>query len=365
MLALLLTASVLVSIAIALLQSAAFAAPGETSGDHTLNQNVDYLAPEIAARLDLDFPVLVPSYVPGPFGGEPAVDAGDGYYSLYWMNTGGAPTLLQITGSVGGSLPAGSLNDLNNQLSVNATVQGQEAIQDLTPNYDAVYWVANGVLYKVESQNMPMGSLSLATSLIPFVAPQAQEPDVQAPVEELRPDAGGGILETPTDVPGLPDEATDPGVDGGEEPVATSEATDGPAEVTEAEPDLTVEENAEPTAEPVQPLEPTVEPTAESQEGPTPEPTVERTAEPVQSQEGETLEPTVVSTADPGQLREGLTPEPTDAPAEADSSTDASEGTSTAGSNAGSDGTGGAPLPVFGGDGTGGTRDLVVPESNE
>ncbi|MDQ3542176.1 MAG: hypothetical protein M3440_15975, partial [Chloroflexota bacterium] len=202
----------------ALLAPAALAAPGKTSSDHALNQNVDYLAQDSAAELDLDFPVLVPPYVPGPFGGEPSVGAGGGSYSLYWMNTGGAPTFLLVSGVVGGALPAGSPADLNNELSVNATVQGNAAINDVTDTYDAVWWIAGGVLYSVESRNMPMGSLSLASSLIPFVAPQAQEPDVQAPVEELPPDAGGGILETPTDVPDLPDEATDPGVDGGEEP---------------------------------------------------------------------------------------------------------------------------------------------------
>lgn len=322
----LLTGSLVLATFAALLGTSVLAAPGVPSGDQALNQNVDYLSPESAATLDLEFPVLVPSSVPGPFGGEPSVSGGGGSYSLYWMIAGGAPTLLQITGTVGGSLPAGSINDLNNELSVNATVQGQEAIQDLTSNYDAVYWVANGVLYKVESQNMPMGSLSLANSLVSFVAPQA--PDVDVPVEELPPDAGGGILETPTDVPELPEEAV--------EPVATSDVVEEAAETPEAVPDITVEAAAEPTAQPVQPESGT---TVEVQEGQAPEAALGTTA----------------------AAQEDETPEPVDAANEADVGSDVSVGPSTAASDVGSDGTGGAPLPVFGGDGTGGTRDLVVP----
>lgn len=332
----LLTGSLLLATFAALLGTSVIAAPGVPSGDQALNQNVDYLSPESAATLDLDFPVLVPSSVPGPFGGEPSVSGGGGSYSLYWMNAGGAPTLLEITGMVGGTLPAGSLNDLNNELSVNATVQSQEAIQDLTSNYDAVYWVANGVLYKVESQNMPMGSLSLANSLISFIAPQAQAPEVEVPVEELPPDAGGGILETPTDVPDLPDEAAEPSQDGDVEPVATSDVVEEAADTPEAVPDITVEAAAEPTAQPVQPESGT---TVDVQEGQAPAAAVEPTA----------------------AAQEDETPEPVDAANEADLGSDASVEPSTAASGVGSDGTGGAPLPVFGGDGTGGTRDLVVP----
>lgn len=324
----LLTGSLLLATFAAVLGTSVLAAPGVPSGDQPLNQIVDYLSPESAATLDLDFPVLVPSSVPGPFGGEPSVSGGGGSYSLYWMIAGGAPTLLQITGTEGGSLPAGSINDLNNELSVNATVRGQEAIQDLTSNYDAVYWVANGVLYKVESQNMPMGSLSLANSLVAFVAPQAQAPDVDEPVEELPPDAGGGILETPTDEPDLPDEAV--------EPVATSDVVEEAAETSEAVPDITVEAAAEPTAQPVQPESGT---TVDVQEGQAPESALGTTA----------------------AAQEDETPEPVDAANEADVGSDASVEASIAASDVGSDGTGGAPLPVFGGDGTGGTRDLVVP----
>jgi len=101
-------------------------------------QNVDWMSSDQASQLDLGFTVLVPTWVPAPFGGSPAVQAGGGYYSLYWMNGGGAPTFLQITGEVGGSLPAGSPADLNNQLSINASVQGYDAIHDVTSIYDNV-----------------------------------------------------------------------------------------------------------------------------------------------------------------------------------------------------------------------------------
>lgn len=325
--------------------STVFAAPGQTSADQALNQNVGYLGPEAAASLSLDFPVLVPSDVPAPFAGEPSVSASGNSYSLYWMNAGGAPTLLQITGEVGGSLPAGSINDLNQELTVNAAVQGSEAIHDLTVNYDAVWWIANDVLYKVESQNMAMGSLDLANSLVLYVGPETQ-----APVEEIPPEAGGGILESPTEVPDQPDEGTDSGADGGAEPIETSEATE--------EVDLPVEAAVQPTAQGDQPeagltVEPTTEPTVETE----PVEAAEPTAEP---EPGETVEPTP-EPEPTAETQAGPTPEPTDEPARADPGRD----TATVASNVGSDGTGGAPLPVFGGDGTGGTRDVIIQERDE
>lgn len=340
------TAFLLMAVLPALLGDDAVAAPGVTSADHALNQNVSYLSPENAAGLNLDFPVLVPSDVPAPFSGEPAVDAGDGSYSLYWIVTGGAPTFLQVTGTVGGALPAGSPADLNNELSVNASVGGNDAINDVTDTYDAVWWVSGGVLYSVESRNMSTDSLSLANSLIQYVGPEAPEP-----VEDLPPDAGGGILETPTNPPDLPDEGTDPDVDGDVEPVATSEATEASTGDGDGETDLTVEAAAQPTAQVGQP-----------EEGSTAETPPEPSLEPAEALAGETPEPVIDS---PVEGQEGLTPEPTDDSAQADPTTDASGGMSTSGSNALSDGTGGASLPVFGGDGTGGTRDLIVVEPDE
>ncbi len=168
---------------------AGLASPGVPMVDarHATSQNVDYIGAESGAALDLGFPVLVPSWVPGPFGGTPSIDAGGGYYSLYWMNGGGEPTFLQVTGQVGGGLPAGSPYDLNVQLFINADVQGYGAIHDVTPAYDAVWWVAGGVLYKVESRNSSTDSLTLANSLITFVPPSAPEPEPTEPpvVDEI------------------------------------------------------------------------------------------------------------------------------------------------------------------------------------
>lgn len=145
-------------------------------------QNVDYISARSGAALDLGFPVLVPSWVPAPFGGEPSIDGGGGSYSLYWMNGGGDPTFLQVTGVVGGGLPAGSPYDLNIQLSINASVNGYGAIHDVTPIYDAVWWIQGGVLYSVQSRNMTgTDSLSLANSLTQFVPPAAPGPEPTAP----------------------------------------------------------------------------------------------------------------------------------------------------------------------------------------
>jgi len=151
-------------------------------------QNVDWLSPETASSLNLGFPILIPGGVPSPFRGEPSVSAAGGYYSLYWMNVASDPTFLQITGTVGGGLPAGSPYDLNNQLFVNASVQGYEAIHDVTPIYDQVWWIADGVLYSVASKNLDgSDSLSIANSLFPLEAPsgpsETPEPTVETPVE--------------------------------------------------------------------------------------------------------------------------------------------------------------------------------------
>jgi hypothetical protein len=148
----------------------------------TTAQNVDYISPSVGAALDLGFPVLVPGWVPAPFAGEPSVEAGGGSYSLYWMNGGGEPTFLQVQGVVGGGLPAGSPYDLNIELSINASVNGYDAIHDVTPIYDAVWWIQGGVLYSVQSRNMTgTDSLSLAQSLIAFVPPAAPEPTSPPP----------------------------------------------------------------------------------------------------------------------------------------------------------------------------------------
>lgn len=172
------------------------AAPApQPSTAHTTAQNVDWMSPEMASRLDIGMDVLVPSWIPAPFTGvQPSVSASPGYYQLYWMVGGGAPTFLYIEGVAGGSLPAGSPADLNKQLSINASVQGWQAIHDIgipaggsTPIYDQVWWIANGVLYTVSSNNMTgSDSLSLANSLVVLQPPASQAPPpVEAPPAEV------------------------------------------------------------------------------------------------------------------------------------------------------------------------------------
>ncbi len=333
--ALLVVGALLTGLAGLLTGGGAGAAPDTQSGSQSLYQNVDYLGADAAARLNIDFPVLVPSYVPGPFSGEPAVEASGGYYSLYWMVTGGEPTLLQVTGTVGGSLPAGSKYDLNVQLSINAEVHGNPAISDVTPYYDAVYWISGGVLYTVESRNMETDSLSLANSLVTYVGPEAPEPETEEPAEELPQDAGGGVVELPTEVTEDVGGNSDPeseSTEEAEEPVVESQAT----EDTE---DQTVEETVVVPGVPATDAA-EAEPTAETVEA---QPTAEAESESITEEEPEP-EPTAVTTNEPVEV--------------------ADDGDTSA-TSVGSDGTGGATLPVFGGDGTGGTMDLVVPESGE
>jgi hypothetical protein len=161
-----------------------------------------WLSPESAASLDLGFPVLVPADVPAPFSGEPAIDARDGYYSLYWLIPGSPPTYLMITGEVGGTIPDFSYYDRNIQLQVNAEVRGQPAYHDLTPIYDKVYWEENGVVYTVDSKGLAAtDSLSLANALIPLAAP--------APVDE------GGGDQTPPNSGGEQDQTQGDQTQGG------------------------------------------------------------------------------------------------------------------------------------------------------
>jgi hypothetical protein len=273
-------------------------APATTS--QAVAQNVDYISTDAGYALDLGFTVLVPSWIPGPFGGPPSIDSGGGYYSLYWMNAGGDPTFLQVSGTVGGSLPAGSPYDLNNELFINASVQGYSAIHDVTPAYDAVWWIAGGVLYKVESRNSSTDSLSLANSLIPFSPPSAPEPEpeptaVPQPVE-------------PTPVPA-------------EDPVDVSEPVSEP-----------VVEDDVPAEDPV------------SEESAS----VEEPAPPDNTSDEQAEEPT----DQPADTAEVEDPEATETPTVSDGTGDPSPS---------SDGTGGPGSYVVGGDGTGGITDVVVP----
>jgi hypothetical protein len=174
----------------------------------TREQNVDWMSSDTAAYLgSIGMDVMVPAWVPSPFEGvAPDVYAGDGSYSLYWMAPGGTPTFLHITGVVGGAFPDGSKADLNVPLSVNTSVQGWPAIQDIgipagssTPIYDQVWWIANGVRYSVESNNIGTDSLTLANSMIYLQAPP---PPTEVPTEEVVPTEEPYV--PPTEAPAPP-----------------------------------------------------------------------------------------------------------------------------------------------------------------
>lgn len=308
--------SLIVASAVALLcatPAPILAAPGlpGTGVAAALEQNVDYIGPESGAALDLEFPVLVPSWVPGPFGGSPAIDSGGGYYSLYWMNAGGEPTFLQVTGQVGGALPAGSPYDLNVQLFINSSVQGYGAIHDVTPAYDTVWWIAGGVLYKVESRNSATDSLTVANSLITFVPPSAPEPE---PEPELEPTSPPPVAEEPAPVVEEPDPVTEePSSDVGGSTAATSDETAAPEQVT-------AEESNEPGSDGVEDDVPTSVP-----------------------------ESTVVAGEESTELE-------ADTPVETPIVSDGTGDTLYS-----SDGTGGAQNLVIVGDGTGGTVEVIIP----
>jgi hypothetical protein len=138
------------------------------------------------------------------------------------MNGGGEPTFLQVTGVGGGGLPAGSPYDLNIELTINASVNGFGAIHDVTPIYDAVWWIQGGVLYSVQSRNMTgTDSLSLAQSLVEFVPPAAPEPTSPPPPP-------------PTQAPQPPEEVPDPVENQGEDSPdpATTDTLDDTADET-------------------------------------------------------------------------------------------------------------------------------------
>jgi hypothetical protein len=159
------------------------------------HQLPDWLSPESAARLAVGIDVLVPSYVPAPFGGEPEVQASDGYYSLYWLIPGAPPTYLRVTGTAGGEIPAYSYYDRNVELMQNDSVMGYPAWHDVTPIYDLVYWQVGNVVYTVESHNMTGDStMGIANSLMSLVVPEAGG---ESPEEE--PVEGETPTETPSD----------------------------------------------------------------------------------------------------------------------------------------------------------------------
>ncbi len=173
------------------------AAPGPVAVPGGMRAAPDWMSADTATRLDLGFDVLVPGWVPAPFSDEPRVAASAGYYSLYWMLPGGPPTYLEITGTVGGTIPDFSWYDRNNQLVQNADVQGYPAYHDLTPAYDLVYWQVGDVVYSVNSQNLAeTDSLSLANALevlTPPVDPGGEDPgDIDSGGDGDVIDDGGG-----------------------------------------------------------------------------------------------------------------------------------------------------------------------------
>lgn len=314
-------------------------------------QNVDWLSPDSATYLaGSGIDVLVPSWVPDPFGGfAPELYAGGGTYSLYWIVTGGAPTFLQITGTAGGGMPAGSPADLNVQLSINADVQGYDAIHDIgipegsdTPIYDQVWWVAGGVLYTVSSNNMTgSDSLSLANSLISLAAPAPELPTepavVDEPISEPTVDepTSEPVSDEPTDAPVVDEPTSEPVV---EEP--TSEPVDTSIDAADTT-DVVAGDASEPAETTVD------QPVDQGTEGTTAEESAEPDAQPTEQSASEA------------------------APADTGSASDATDSTETSGNDqwspgkydvdAPSDGTSGAQPPVLGGDGTGGTQDNSVP----
>lgn len=159
------------------------------------HQLPEWLSSETASRLAVGIEVLVPSYIPAPFAGEPEVQSSDGYYSLYWLIPGAPPTYLRITGTAGGEIPAYSYYDRNVQLEQNDSVMGYPAWHDVTPIYDLVYWQVGDVVYTVESHNMTgdttMGIANALSSLI--------VPDTGGEIVEEKPASGATPAGQPSD----------------------------------------------------------------------------------------------------------------------------------------------------------------------
>ncbi len=189
----------IIAMALLFVAPVAEAAPGSSQPPIiSANQLPDWLSSDTAARLNVGIDVLVPSYVPEPFGGEPEVQASDGYYSLYWLIPGAPPTYLRITGTAGGEIPAYSYYDRNVQLEQNDSVMGYPAWHDDTPIYDLVYWQVGNVVYTVESHNLVSDTtMGIANSLMSLVIP-----DTGGETTGGEPDGGNGAQGTPTDSTG-------------------------------------------------------------------------------------------------------------------------------------------------------------------
>ena len=182
-----------------------------------------WLSEESAASLGVGIDVLVPPSLPGPFSGEPSIQASSGAYSLYWLVGGDAPTFLQITGVAGGSIPDFSKYDRNVELTENATVGGFPAYHDLTPIYDLVYWDTGAAVYSVEVQNADSDALTIAGSLTSLSVPEP-EPGITASVSSPDSVPSGGTGNVTVSVSGPATLTTDLGafVDTGGTSVAVS-----------------------------------------------------------------------------------------------------------------------------------------------
>ena len=157
------------------------------------NQTPGWMTQDIVNRLTaVGSDVLAPSYLPAAVPFLPSVDAYSGYYSFYWLVPGTPPTYLQVTGTVGGGIPAYSKYDRNVQLTQNASVLGYPAWHDLTPIYDLVYFQIGSIVFTVESNNLGESSLSIANSMtwvdIPVYEP---EPETNTPVDTSGGSSGG------------------------------------------------------------------------------------------------------------------------------------------------------------------------------
>jgi hypothetical protein len=190
----------------------------------------DWMTADMVTALGIfGAPVLAPSYIPGAVSFLPSLDAYTGYYSFYWLIPGAPPTYLQVTGTVGGSIPAYSQYDRNVQLTQNASVLGYPAYHDLTPIYDLVYFAIDGVVYTVEGNNIGVSSVDLANSLtyvdVPIYEPEVPtEVPTEVPVEEPVTDpvdTGGGVSD-----PGADSETAAPVEDTSEDTVDTAVATE-------------------------------------------------------------------------------------------------------------------------------------------
>ncbi len=169
------------------------------------NQTPGWMTQDIIDRLTaVGSDVLAPSYLPAAVPFLPSVDAWYGYYSFYWLVPGTPPTYLQVTGTVGGGIPAYSKYDRNVQLTQNATVLGYPAWHDLTPIYDLVYFQVGSIVFTVEGNNLGESSLSIANAMtwvdIPVYQP---EPQPQQPADNTGGDDGGAVFTEPTTQPDI------------------------------------------------------------------------------------------------------------------------------------------------------------------